>query len=286
MAHPRLRDSTRKIAVLNQKGGVGKSTTTLFVACAAVELGARVLIRDMDPQANTTIALGPEGAQYTMNDVLQPDEDTGEVVEGSLASAVRPAADRWPSGLYVVPASLAQSDRENDQVIGREQRLQVASTGALDAFDLVLDDCPPAVGQLTVNALADDTDALIVTTPEYWSIQGAHQARKTIKRVTRYYNPGLRFAGVLINSFKTGRTESRQRVDELLDIYADEVWDPILPDSEVVRKAIGATSPLSAFRREAESARVMYQSIAEQLLNEGEGVHGGQTVGSPRAATV
>lgn len=270
MANPRVRSRTRKIAFLNQKGGTGKSTTVLSVACAAAELGARVLIRDMDPQANVTIALAPEGVTYTMNDVLRPDEETGEVVEGCLASAIRPAGERWPRNIYLVPAALTQAERETDQAVGREQRLQVTSEGVTDPFDLVLDDCPPSVGQLTVNALTDDDDALIVTTPEFWAVQGTHQARRTIRRVKKYYNPRLRFAGVLVNNFKAGRLESGQRLEELQATYPGEVWDPVLPELEVVRKAIGAISPLVAYGREADAARARYRIIAERLLAEDE----------------
>jgi chromosome partitioning protein len=269
---PKLRAAPKRVSLVNQKGGAGKSTSALFIACAAVELGARVLIRDMDPQANSTIALSPSDVEYTINDVLRPDEQTGEVVEGSLGSAIRPAGPQWPKGLYVVPATLAQAERESDQAIGREYRLRIASHGALDAFDLVINDCPPSVGQLTVNALTDSDEAWIVSTPELWSVQGAYQAARTINRVRTFFNGALALTGVLVNSFKTagvgaGRLESRLRLQELQAAFESFLLPEVINDVEVLRKAVGAMSPLSTFGNEAEQVRKQYRVLAERLLH-------------------
>lgn len=262
---PKLRDLPKCVAFTNQKGGVGKSTTTLNVACAAVELGARVLVRDLDPQANVTSALAPEGVTYTMNDVLRPDE-SGEVVEGCLGSAIRPAGPQWPKGLYIAPATLAQAERETDQTVGRDLRLRTTSIGCLDVFDLVLDDCPPSVGQLTVNALAADDEVMIVTKAEKWAVAGVHQAHKTIKRVVKYYNESLTFIGILVTAYEDNRVDPRSRYEELQKVYPGKVLVPI-PRIEVINKAVGAESPLSAYGSEATTARPYYTKLAEQLLN-------------------
>ena len=263
---PKLRGRPKSVAITNQKGGVGKSTTTLMVAVAAVELGARVLVRDLDPQANITSALAPENVEYTLNDVLRPDE-SGEVVEGCLGSAIRPAGPKWPKGLYVAPATLAQAEREVDQTVGRELRLRVTSVGCIDVFDLILDDCPPSVGQLTVNALAADDEVMIVTKAEKWAVQGTHQAHKTIKRVIKYYNPTLKFLGVLLTAYEDTRVDPRSRYAELLKTYPGQLLEPI-PRIEVINKAIGAEAPLSAYGAEAQAARPYYTKLAERLLND------------------
>jgi chromosome partitioning protein len=264
---PRRRAKTHKVAFTNQKGGTGKSTTALFVAAAAAELGARVCVRDLDPQFNVTIALAPTNVVYTMNDVMRPDEVSGEVVEGCLASAIRPAGDAWPRGLYVVPSSLALTDREHDQAVGREYRLRTVSAGALDGFDLVVDDCPPSVGQLTVNALVDDDSVVIVTIPEQWPVQGTHQAYRTIQRVKKFYNPQLEFLGVQVNAYKTNRAEPAIRVKELETAYPGMLL-PMLADIEVIRKAIGANSPLTAYGAEGRTAADHFRAFAERLLND------------------
>ena len=262
---PKLRGRPRCVAFTNQKGGVGKSTTTLNVACAAVELGARVLVRDLDPQANITSALDPQGVEYTMNDVLRPD-DSGEVVEGCLGSAIRPAGDQWPRGLYVVPATLALADRETDQCVGRELRLRATSSGCIEVFDLVLDDCPPSIGQLTVNALSADEAVLLVTIATRWGVAGVHQAHRTMRRVVRYYNPTLEFLGVQITAYEESRKDPRARHQELTEAYPGMLWEPI-PRIEVINKAVGAESPLAAYGSEAQDARLYYTNIAERLLN-------------------
>jgi chromosome partitioning protein len=273
MPQPKLRDRTKRLSFLNQKGGVGKSTFTLYVGAAAAELGARVLVRDMDSQANVTLALAPEGVEFTMNDLLKPQDETGEVVAGSLASAIRPAGTQWPRGLYLVAAELAQAAREGDngpEVMGREHRLRTVSEGATDAFDLVINDCPPAIGQLTINALVDSDEAYIVTMPELWPLQGAHQAARTIERVKRYYHPELRFAGVYVNGFRPGgtdgRVESRARVTELREEYGELIREPIVNDIEAIRKSVGALAPLSTYGPEARDAANLFRRIAEDLL--------------------
>ncbi|OLE22516.1 MAG: hypothetical protein AUG49_18995 [Catenulispora sp. 13_1_20CM_3_70_7] len=225
-------------------------------------------MRDLDPQANTTVALAPAEYQYTMNDVLRIQEETGEVVEGCIGSAIVKAGPKWPSGLYIVPANLLQADREYDQAVGREQRLRVASMGGvLDAFDVVIDDCPPAVGQLTVNALTDDDLALIVTEPERWALQGVHQVRRTIRRVNQYYNPRLAFGGIIVNAMFANRVEHKTRLAELHDGFPGEIWDPVIKDIEVIRKAIGAASPLSAYGNEAAEPMAIYDGFGRRVLD-------------------
>ncbi|WP_438297862.1 ParA family protein [Streptomyces sp. HUAS TT7] len=264
-----MRDRTKKITYVNQKGGVGKSLFSLFASASAAEEGARVLLRDLDPQANVTMALALQEVEFTMNDLLKPNDD-GEVVEGALASAIRPAGKQWPNGLYGVAADLALAAREGDAgpevQVPRERRLQIVSEGATDAFDLVATDCPPSVGQLTINALIDSDVVFIVTAPELWPIQGVHQAVRTIKRVQKYYNPDLEFGGIYINRYYEGRVESTARTQELRDQYGDLVKEPIVPDIEAIRRAVGAITPLSAYGPEAKPAAQLFRQIATEHL--------------------
>lgn len=276
-AKPKVRQRTKRRAYVNQKGGVGKTTWTLNVGAAAANLGARVLIRDMDPQGNVTTALQPEPGEYSMTDVLTPDQQTGEVVEGGLASAIRKTGDQWPKTLYVVTADITLSNVETDNRAHgtpRERRLQVASEGACDGFDLVLTDCPPSVGMLTINALTDSDEVEIITKPEGWAVAGCHQAHRTIRLVQRYHNPSLEFGGLWINHFlmagRHGRRESRAREAELRAAphFAGRVFDPVITDIEPIRNAAGVNLPLFAYGPEAEEAATLFRKIAERALND------------------
>jgi len=271
-----MRQRTKKKANANQKGGVGKSTWSLFVGAAAAHAGARVLIREMDPQGNVSAALEAEPGEYTMTDVLTPDSKSGEIVPGSLASAIRKTGPQWPKGLYVVTADISlMTVEENNSTNGtpRERRLEVASEGALDGFDLVLTDCAPSVGLLTINALTDSDEVEIITKPESWAVQGCHQAHRSIRLVQRYHNPNLTFGGVWVNQYlsagKDGRVESRTRVAELRSAphFEGKVFNPIISDMEVIRRAAGAHCPLYDYGPEAAEAAEIFQKIAEDTLN-------------------
>ncbi|WP_051838644.1 ParA family protein [Streptomyces sp. NRRL WC-3742] len=277
MAAPRVRRLTKKRAYANQKGGVGKTTWAMFVgAAAAHHFGARVLIREMDPQGNASTALEVEPGEYSMADALTPDRKTGEVVAGGLASAIRRTGPKWPKALYIVPADVTLQSVEADGSTGtpRERRLEIASQGALDGFDLVLTDCQPSVGLLTINALTDSDDVEILCKPESWSVQGAHEAHKTIRRVQRFHNPDLRFAGVWVNQFLMAgavpRKESRARVAELeaAPHFTGKVHEPHVVDNEAIRKAAGAHCPLWEYGAEAEEADNLFRGIAERALND------------------
>ncbi|MEU9079967.1 ParA family protein [Kitasatospora sp. NPDC048538] len=275
-ALPRVRRRTKKRAYANQKGGVGKTTWAMLVgAAAAHHFGARVLIREMDPQGNASTALEAEPGEYNMTDALTPHRKTGEVVAGSLASAIRRTGPKWPKLLYIVPADVTLESVESDGSTGtpRERRLEVASQGALDGFDLVLTDCRPSVGVLTINALTDSDDVEILCKPEEWSVQGAHEAHKTIRRVQRFHNPDLRFAGLWVNQILMAgahaRLESRARVAELQASphFKGLVHEPHVADNEAIRKASGAHCPLWAYP-EADEADALFRGIAERALND------------------
>jgi chromosome partitioning protein len=270
MARPRIRQRTKRVALVNQKGGVGKTTWAMLMAAAAAEKGARVLYREMDPQANGADALEPEEGDYTMNDVLKPDDETGEVVAGSLGSAIRRTGSQWPRDLFMVPAHVSLQGREGDSgcSIPRERRLQIVSEGALDPFDLVVTDCPPSVGQLTINALTDSDEAHIVATPTSWGVSGARQANRTIARVQKWFNPELVFGGAWINMYHQGRIESEARKEELISMpeFEGKILG-IVRDYEVIRKAAGAHSPLSAYGAEGSEADGIFRDMAERVLN-------------------
>ena len=256
---------TRRVAMANQKGGVGKTTFAVYTAAAAAALGARVLVGDLDPQCNATTTLAAVPGPYTLAEVLVPGPKTREVVPGSAAAAVVSAGELWPGGIDVLPASLELAAREMDQHEGRERRLQVACEGVWDAYDLVVWDLPPSLGQLTVNGLTSSDEVWVITAPTRYGLDGTAQVMATIDRVRRYYSPDLSLAGIVANAFRERTTEAQARLVELRETYGDLVRD-VCPHSEVITKAGGAAAPLEAYGAEGKVAADWFRGFADRLL--------------------
>ncbi|GAB3214302.1 ParA family protein [Marinactinospora endophytica] len=254
------------MAVMNQKGGVGKTTTTVNLAAALAESEHRVLVIDMDPQANATLTLSPVLGDYTLAEVLQVDPATREVVEGSAAAAIVPAGDAWPGGIDVLPGSIGAAAREQEQWDGREYRLRRACEGALDDYDAVLLDLPPSLGQLTINGLVLAGEVVIVTAPTLYGLHGISLLMDSIERVQRYHNPGLRVSAMVVNQHEDRRTEPGFRLSEARETHADVLYEPPCMRQAVIDKAIGAQSPLSAYGAEGRAAATWYANLASHLM--------------------
>src|SRR3954452_22548996 len=218
----------------NQKGGVGKTTVTLGVAAALAARGARVLLVDLDPQASATKVLGVETQeQCTMADVLlEPDRYP-------LSDAITQGA--W--GFDVAPAEMALASRESrrstaDEFVLRRQLDRVSG------YDVVLVDCPPSLGVLTLNALTAASHLVLVTEPSFLALQGLDELLKTRDLVRAHYNDGLALAGVIAN--RVERTvEHRIGLAEIASYFGpDLVWSPHLPKRTVVQDAARRGRPL------------------------------------------
>ena len=211
------------IAVVNQKGGVGKTTVALGLASAAAHAGHRVLVVDLDPQANATTGLGVWGPAVTVDDALAADEP-GAIKTVLVESGWRPEEGRTPD---VAPSAPQLAQREpqlaNDPV-GAQDRLAVAMSGV--DHDVVIIDCPPSLGLLTVNGLFAADRALVVTEPSAWASDGVAQILRTVSRVGARRPDGLGVAGILVN--RLGRTrDARYWYDTLVEHYPDLVLDPV-----------------------------------------------------------
>ena len=201
------------LALCNQKGGVGKSTTAFHLSRAAVLRGLRVLLVDLDPQGNITSTAAAEGV---------PDDQAG------LADALSARADEtirdvivpgvWP-GLDVVPTSGETLGYVRDELViagaGREGRLREALADVLDDYDLILIDCAPSLDQLTINGLTAAHGVVIVTHSKQWSLSGLAQLLNTIESVRQYYNPLLRICGVIVNQHEEQTIGGRYWLEEL-----------------------------------------------------------------------
>lgn len=257
--------SVHVISVCNQKGGVGKTTVILGLADAMNRAGLRVLVVDADPQANATANLGVTAPAFTLNDVLTVDGQTREIQVGVIADAVVPAGEGW-AGVGVVASELALAAREQDQDIGREYRLRVAMDGALDAWDVVLIDCPPSLGQLTVNALTAATSVVFVTEPRAASVEGLASMTRTVRVVRQHFNPGLHWAGIVVNRHRSNRLDGVEWVQQLRTDYGDHLLEPFLPEREVMATAASAAAPVSAFGTRAREVTDALSNLADTVL--------------------
>lgn len=252
------------IAVANQKGGVGKTATTVNLADALARNGSRVLVIDADPQSNATAILDVEldVESRTLHDVLTA-VATSQAGAGALAAAIHPAGPAW-DGIDVIPAQRELASREADTAAGREFHLRTAMDGAIEEYDIVIVDCPPSLGALTLSALTAATSVLIVTEPRASSVDGVAELTVTIDTVRRYYNPGVSVAGILINRWRSDRLDRAVWRQELHNTYGRAMIDHPLPEREVI--AVAATNRVPVPRREAPAYVAAIEAVARHVL--------------------
>jgi chromosome partitioning protein len=207
------------IAVLNQKGGVGKTTTTINLAAFLARSGQRVLIADLDPQGNSTSGLGLDKQVLgsTLYDVL--------FSRAELNSTIKKVSDN----LFILPsnANLAGAEVELVGLAARETRLRQALAGA--DYDYILIDCPPSLGLLTINALSAAHSVLIPVQAEYYALEGLSQLLSVIQQVRASLNPGLDILGVLITLYDSRNSLSEQVKKELENYFGAKLFETIVP---------------------------------------------------------
>ena len=207
------------VAILNQKGGVGKTTVTLGLAAAAADAGRRVLVVDLDPQASSSWVLGvePDDSVITVADVLQP--------RGVKANrAIRPSA--WSDLVDVLPSTPGLQDHET----GTSVRLRRALDAVETDYDAILIDCPPSLGNLTRNALTAARHAVVVVEPSALGLRGIGGVADVIDEIWDAANPELELAGVILNRVPAVSAEAERRIDELARIVGRQsIWSPRYP---------------------------------------------------------
>jgi chromosome partitioning protein len=249
---------TRTIGIVNQKGGVGKTTTAVNLAACLAVAERRTLLVDLDPQGNATSGLGVDkGAlESSVYDVL---------VGGlPLASAVRPTMIPF---LEILPATvdLFGAEIELVSVIGREHRLASALEGQTDGYDFVLVDCPPSLGLLTVNALTAVDSVLIPIQCEYYALEGLSQLLGTIRIVQKSLNPGLAIEGVLLTMYDQRLNLARQVQDEAVEYFGEKVYDTVIPRNVRLSEAPSFGQPVILYDILSAGA-VSYMNLTEELI--------------------
>ncbi|HSM56898.1 MAG TPA: ParA family protein [Candidatus Sulfomarinibacteraceae bacterium] len=251
-------------AVVNQKGGVGKTTSVINVGAFLAGNGHRVLIVDMDPQSNATSGLGFEKTevQRSTYDLLMREARFEDVV-----------VEHEQPGLWLLPASPDLSGAEVELVseMAREYRLKRALEAADGRFDYVLIDCPPSLSLLTINALtAARSGVLIPVQCEYLALEGLTQLMQTLDMVRRHLNEGLQIRGMIMTMYD-GRTNlSRQVVEEVREHFSGKVFRTIIPRNVRLSEAPSYGQPINVYAPSSPGA-VAYRVLTAELLK-GDGV--------------
>ncbi len=248
----------RVLVVTNQKGGVGKTTTTINLAASLATAGRRVLLIDLDPQGNATMGSGIEkrGLRSTVYQVL-----LGE----ARLSAVRVKSQS--GGFDVIPANrdLAGAEVEMVDLPDRESRLKTALTEISAQYDFVLIDCPPALNLLTVNGLCAADAVVIPMQCEYYALEGLSDLVQTIKKVRANLNPNLEIEGLLRTMYDPRNSLAQQVSDQLQQHFGDKVYRTVIPRNIRLAEAPSHGLPVLAFDRQSKGA-LAYLALAGEMI--------------------
>lgn len=253
---------TKILAIINQKGGVGKSTTAINASAALGQLGKNILLVDLDPQGNTTSGLGVEKGtiESCIYDVLLDDETC-------LTDVVIP---KVVEGVDLVPATINLAGAEVELVseMAREHRLKDALHGVKGQYDYVIVDCPPSLGLLTINALVAADELLIPIQCEFYALEGLTKLIDSMKRVKTRLNPNLDIFGVLLTMYD-GRTNlANQVADDVREYFGGKVFETVIPRTVKLSEAPSFGLPITEYDPSGKGA-VAYTDLAKEMINRG-----------------
>ena len=247
----------RILAVANQKGGVGKTTTTVNVGACLAELGYRTLVVDLDPQGNATTGLGIDNRsiETSMYHVVMHEEP--------LENCIEPSAVK---NLFVAPASLDLAGAEIELVpaFSRENRLRRAVHAVIDDYDYVLIDCPPSLGLLTVNGLSAADEVLVPIQCEYYALEGLGQLLRNVDLVKRNLNPQLEVTTIVCVMYDARTKLAEQVVTEVREHFGDKVCRTVVPRSVRLSEAPSYGQPIITFDPSSRGATA-YRNVAKEI---------------------
>ncbi|WP_407938159.1 ParA family protein [Motilibacter rhizosphaerae] len=250
----------RVIAVCNQKGGVGKTTSTINLGASFAELGRKVLLVDLDPQGALSVGLGVSAhdLDLTVNDVLL---DRSKGLADVLLKTESPL-------LHLAPANIELSGAEIALVneVGREQVLADAIDDVVDDYDVVLIDCQPSLGLLTVNALTAADSVLIPLECEYFALRGVALLVDTITKVRNRLNPDLEIEGILATMYDGRTTHSREVLARLVEAFGDKVFQTVIARTVRFPETTVAGAPITSYAPSSTGAEA-YRQLAREVLS-------------------
>ena len=247
------------VAIINQKGGVGKSTTAINLAACLGDLGKRVLVVDFDPQGNATSGFGvdKDSLESDVYDSLMNDVPLSEVVVPSPVE-----------GVFVAPATiqLAGAEIELVSVMARESVLRYVLEPVRADYDYVFVDCPPSLGLLTVNALVAADSLLIPIQCEFYALEGLSKLLESMRMVKGRLNPSLSIFGVVMTMFDVRTTLSRQVVGEVRDYFGDQVFQTVIPRNVKLSEAPSHGLPINRYAPSSKGSQA-YCELAEEVVS-------------------
>ena len=245
------------VAVANQKGGVGKTTTAVNLGAALADEGFRVLIVDLDPQGNATtgVGLNPRDVTGSIYNVIMGDSTMEDVIEPTAIQ-----------NLFVTPATIDLAGAEIELVpqISRELRLKRAVDSVRDQYDLVLIDCPPSLGLLTVNGLAAADDVIVPIQCEYYALEGLGQLLRNVALVQQDLNPTLDVRGIVLTMYDARTRLADQVVEEVRAYFGSKVYQTVVPRTVRLSEAPSYGQPITVFDSTSRGAKA-YRDLAKEV---------------------
>lgn len=252
----------KTIAIVNQKGGVGKTTTAVNLAAAVGAKGKKVLLVDIDPQGNATSGMGIEKRQlqFSAYDILINDAKASDVIKTSQFKNV----DILPANM-----NLAGAELELVEIKNRETKLKLSLAHIKEQYDYIFMDCPPSLGLITLNALCAADTIMVPIQCEYYALEGLSQLMSTVRQVKRLYNSHIELEGVILTMYDGRLNLTQQVVEEVKKFFPNKVFKTVVPRNVRLSEAPSFGQPVMYYDRLSKGSSA-YEGLAEEFIEQNE----------------